>query len=94
MDRPDHARAFEDRFHALAVAVTDLLALEMDEVFLTLFHDADPHSPQRRTAEAANHIVVLCRRLGTALHRYERWEQLRREDEELREEEQQKNVLF
>jgi hypothetical protein len=85
----DHARAFEDRFHGLVAAVMDLLALEMDDTFLTLFHDAAPHSPQRRTAEAANRIVVLCRRLDTALHRYERWEQLRRQEEELQVEDPQ-----
>jgi hypothetical protein len=82
MQTIDHAQAFEDRFHHLVVAVADLLALEMDEIFLTLVHDAPPHGPQHRTAEAANRIVVLCRRLGEAIRRYEHWEILRRQEEE------------
>ena len=53
----NHAQAFDDRFHHLVVDAADLLALEMDDVFLTLLHDAPPDSPQQRTAEAAHRVV-------------------------------------
>jgi len=42
----------------------------------------EPHDPTHRTAEAANRIVVLCRRLAEEVRRYERCDQLRREAEE------------
>lgn len=82
MQTLDSTQAFEDRFHDLVRAVADLLAMEMDEIFLTLVHDAPPHGPQRRTAEAANRLVVLCRRLCAALRRYDYWEQQRRQEED------------
>ncbi len=90
----DHAQAFDHRFHHLVVAVADLLTLEMDDVFLTLLHDATLHSPQRRTAEAAHRIIVLCRRLVDEIRRYESWDQLRREEEEEQKEEVSEDVPF
>ncbi len=90
----DHAQAFDDRFHHLVVAVADLLVLEMDDVFLTLLHDAPPHSPQQRTAEVAHRIVVLCRRLVDEIRRYERWDRLRREEEEEQQEELHHDIPF
>jgi hypothetical protein len=76
--------SFEVEFNQVAIAVADMLARQMDDVFLGLVEGAgtEPHDPSHRTAEAANRIVVLCRRLTEEVRRYERCELLRREVEE------------
>ena len=76
--------SFEVEFNRVAIAVAEMLAREMDDVFLALVEGAgtEPHDPTHRTAEAANRIVVLCRRLAEEVRRYERCDQIRRETEE------------
>jgi hypothetical protein len=56
----------------------------MDDTFLWLIHQADTQrdGPQQHTAEVANRIVVLCRRLVEEIQCYERWDQLRQEQEQ------------
>jgi hypothetical protein len=80
----DRRMSFEVEFNQVAIAVADMLARQMDDVFLGLVEGAgtEPHDPSHRTAEAANRIVVLCRRLTEEVRRYERCELLRREVEE------------
>ena len=80
----DRRKSFEVEFNQVAIAVAEMLAREMDDVFLGLVEGAgtEPHDPTHRTAEAANRIVVLCRRLAEEVRRYERCDQLRREAEE------------
>jgi hypothetical protein len=80
----DRRISFEVEFNRVAIAVAEMLAREMDDVFLGLVEGAgtEPHDPTHRTAEAANRIVVLCRRLAEEVRRYERCDQLRREAEE------------
>jgi hypothetical protein len=76
--------SFEVEFNQVAIAVADMLARQMDDVFLGLVHDAgtDRHDPDQRTAEVANRIVVLCRRLAEEIRRYQCCEQVRREIDE------------
>jgi len=80
----DRRMSFEVEFNQVAIAVADMLARQMDDIFLGLVEGAgtEPHDPTHRTAEAANRIVVLCRRLVEEIQRYERWDQLRREQEQ------------
>jgi hypothetical protein len=80
----DRRMSFEVEFNRVAIAVAEMLTRQMDDVFLDLVRDAgtDPHDPSHRTAEAANRIVVLCRRLAGEIRRYEYCDQLRRETEE------------
>ena len=80
----DRRMSFEVEFNQVAIAVAEMLAREMDDVFLGLVEGTgtEPHDPTHRTAEAANRIVVLCRRLAEEVRRYERCDQLRREVEE------------
>ena len=80
----DQRLSFEVEFNRVAIAVAEMLARQMDDVFLGLVEGAgtEPHDPTHRTAEAANRIVVLCRRLAEEVRRYERCDQLRREVEE------------
>jgi len=79
----DRRMSFEVEFNRVAIAVAEMLTRQMDDVFLSLVRDggADPHDPSHRTAEAANRIVVLCRRLTGEIRRYERCDQIRREAE-------------
>ena len=80
----DRRMSFDGEFNRVAIAVADMLARQMDDVFLGLVQGAgtDRHDPTHRTAEAANRIVVLCRRLAEEIRRYQRCNQLRREIEE------------
>ena len=80
----DRRLSFEVEFNQVAIAVTDMLARQMDDVFLGLVEDAgtQPHDPTHRTAEAANRIVVLSRRLAGEIRRYQRYDQVRRETDQ------------
>jgi hypothetical protein len=77
----DRCMSFEVEFHRVAIAVAQMLAREMDDHFLWLLEQAnlDTDSPEHHTAEAANRVVVLCRRLVEEIQRYQRCEQIRRE---------------
>lgn len=68
----------------LAILTADLLAREMDDIFLDLIHTSgtDPHSPQYGMAKAANRIVVRCRRLVQDIRRYQRYNNLRKQLEQ------------
>ena len=79
----DRRVSFEVEFNRVAVAVADMLARQMDDTFLWLIHqdEIQRDGPQQRTAEVANRIVVLCRRLVEEIQRYESWDQLRREQQ-------------
>jgi hypothetical protein len=68
----------------LAIAVADLLAREMDEVFQDALHQAgtDTCSPHRRRASVANRVVVNCRVLVDDIRRYERLKAWEMEEEE------------
>jgi hypothetical protein len=80
----DRCMSFEIEFNRVAIAVTQMLAREMDDIFLGLIeqHETQREGPQHHTAEIANRIVVLCRRLVEEIQRYERWDQVRREQEQ------------
>ena len=80
----DRRMSIEVEFNQVAIAVARMLVRQMDDTFLWLLHQEDTHSdgPRQRTAEVANRIVVLCRRLVEEIERYERWDQIRREQEE------------
>ena len=80
----DRRMSFEVEFNQVAIAVADMLARQMDDVFLGLVEGAgtEPHDPSHRTAEAANRIVVLSRRLAGEIRRYQRCDQVRRETDE------------
>jgi hypothetical protein len=79
----DRRMSFEVEFNQVAIAVARMLVRQMDDVFLWLIHQDDTQrdGPQQRTAEVANRIVVLCRRLVEEIQRYERWDHIRREEE-------------
>ena len=76
----DRRMSFEVESNQVAIALADLLARQMDDVFLYLVEDAgtDPRDPIHRTAEAANRIVVLCRRLADEIRRYQHCDRVRR----------------
>jgi hypothetical protein len=80
----DRRMSFEVEFNQVAIAVARMLVRQMDDAFLWLLHhdDARHDGPRQRTAEIANRIVVLCRRLVEEIQRYERWDQVRREQEQ------------
>ena len=80
----DRRMSFEVEFNRVAIAVVQMLVRQMDDTFLWLVHqDETPgDGPQQRTAEVANRIVVLCRRLVEEIQRYERWDQIRREQDQ------------
>ena len=80
----DRRMSFEVEFNHVAIAVAEMLTRQMDDVFLDLVRNAetDSHDPSHRTAEAANRIVILCRRLTDEIRRYEHCDQIRREAEE------------
>ena len=84
MLRLDRRMSFEVEFNQVAIAVAQMLVRQMDDTFLWLIHQDDTQcdGPQQRTAEVANRIVVLCRRLVDEIQRYERWNQIRREQEQ------------
>lgn len=68
----------------ITIAVCDLLAREMDEIFQDALHEArtDRCSPHRRRASVANRVVVSCRRLVDEIRRYERLRAWEMEEEE------------
>jgi len=78
---PTHYRErepYEIEFGRVVSAVIEILERDMDEAFQDLVHRAGTHrfAPEHQAAQAANRIVVLCRRLGEALRRYQnhaRW---------------------
>ena len=80
----DRRMSFEVEFNRVAIAVVQMLVRQMDDTFLWLVHQdqAQRDGPQQRTAEVANRIVVLCRRLVEEIQRYERWDQIRREQDQ------------
>lgn len=80
----DRRMSFEIEFNRVAIAIVQMLVRQMDDTFLWLVHqDQTQHDgPQQRTAEVANRIVVLCRRLVEEIQRYERWDQIRREQDQ------------
>ena len=80
----DRRMSFEVEFHRVAIAVTNMLARQMDDRSIELARDAgtDLYHPSQRTAQTASRIVVLCRRLTDEVHRYQHCEQLRREEKE------------
>ena len=80
----DRRMSFSVEFNRVAVSVAEMLARQMDDVFLGLVQDTetDRLDPIYKTAKAANRIVVLCRRLADEIKRYEHCDQLRREVEE------------
>ncbi len=80
----DRRISFEIEFNQVAIAVAQMLVRQMDDVFLWLIHQDDTlrDGPRQRTAEVANRIVVLCRTLVEEIQRYERWDQVRREQEQ------------
>ena len=78
----DRRMSFEVEFNRVAIAVAQMLTRQMDDTFLWLIHQDQTQrdGTRQRTAEVANRIVVLCRRLVEEIQRYERWDQLRREN--------------
>ena len=80
----DRRMSFEVEFNQVVIAVADMLARQMDDIFLGLVESAgtEPHDPTYRTAEAANRIVVLSRRLAGEIRRYQRCDLVRRETDE------------
>ena len=80
----DRRMSLEVEFNRVAIAVAQMLMRQMDDAFLWLIHQDETQRdvPQQRTAEVANRIVVLCRRLVDEIQRYQRWDQLRREQEQ------------
>ena len=80
----DRRMSFEVDFNRVAIAVAEMLTRQMDDTFIWLVQsDETPgEGPQQRTAEVANRIVILCRRLIDEIRLYERWDQLRREHEQ------------
>ena len=79
----DRRISFETEFHQVAISVAQMLAREMDDSFVWLLQDRDDtRGPAHRAAEAANRIVVLCRRLVDEIRHYENWDRCRREEEQ------------
>ena len=77
----DRRISFELEFNRVAIAVAELLVRQMDDAFLWLIHQDETRrdGPHQRTAEVANRIVVLCRRLVEEIQCYQRCDQMRRE---------------
>jgi hypothetical protein len=67
-----HREPYEIEFARVVTAVTEILERDMDEAFQDLVHRAgtDRFAPEHQAAQAANRIVLLCRRLGRELRRY------------------------
>jgi len=81
-----HREPYEIEFGRVVTAVTEILERDMDEAFQDLVHRAgtDRFAPEHRAAQAANRIVVLCRRLRAELRRYRkhaRWCEEREDDD-------------
>ncbi len=79
MDEPH-----EILFGHVEIAVANIVARDFDEIFLErMDHAASDHCcPYQRSAEVANRIFVLCRRLTEEICRYERYDKLCRQAEE------------
>jgi hypothetical protein len=62
----------------LGIAVAGILGCTFDEILLDrMDHAASDHCcPYQRTIEAANRIVLLCRRLTEEIQRYERYDRM------------------
>ena len=82
--RPHDQDPFELRFNRVAIAVVEMLDREMTEAFLSLIEPGgrEPSRLTQHSAETANRIIVLCRRLVEEIHRFERCDHARREEEE------------
>lgn len=82
---------YEIEFGRVVTAVTEILERDMDEAFQDLVHRAGTNrfAPEHKAAQAANRIVVLCRRLAEELRRYQnhaRWCEECEEDDRAEEE--------
>jgi hypothetical protein len=75
--------AREIAFGRLIIAAVELLTQQMDEVVVERSLEAETHrtTPAQRTAETANCIGVLSRRLIREIQQYERYDAMRRERE-------------
>ncbi len=80
----DRRMSFDVEFNQVAIAVAHMLVRRMDDTFLWLIHQDETQrdGPQQRTAEVANRIVVLGRRLVEEIQCYEWWDQVRREQDQ------------
>jgi len=80
----------------LGIAVANILERSFDEILLDrMDHAASDHCcPYQRTAEAANRIVLLCRRLTEEIQRYECYDKMCREAEEDQEAQQGDTLPF
>jgi hypothetical protein len=67
-----HREPYEIEFGRVVTAVTEILERDMDEAFQDLLHRAgtDRFAPEHKAAQAANRIVLLCRRLAREMRRY------------------------
>lgn len=83
MLRLDRRMSFEFDFNQVALAVAKMLRSQMDDNFLWLVQQEETpgDGPHQRTAEVANRIVILCRRLVVEIQLYEHCDQVRREHE-------------
>ena len=76
---------YDSEIGPLCLVTLDLLAREMDDIFQDLVHAAPgglPLSPRFDMAEAANSIVLRCRHLVEDIRRYERFNLVRKRQEE------------
>ena len=82
MDSAIQLDPFQDQLNCVMLAVADLMARAMDQEFQYLVHQVGTDRLSvKNAAEAANRIVVLCRRLVDDVRRYERYERWRREED-------------
>jgi hypothetical protein len=82
MHGPIEIDPFQDQLNHVTVAVADLMARSMDREFQYLVHQVGTERfSVKNAAEAANRIVVLCRRLVDDIRRYERYDRWRREED-------------
>jgi len=86
--QPHDHDSFELRFNRVAIAVVEMLDREMTEAFLSLIEPGgrEPSRLTQRSAETANRIIVLCRRLVEEIRHFEHCDQARREEETEKEE--------
>ena len=77
----DRRISFDVEFNRVVIAVAELLVRHMDDTFLWLIHQPESRhdGPHQRTAELANRIAVLGRRLVDEIQSYQRCDQIRRE---------------
>lgn len=75
--------AREVAFGRVVISALELLVQEMDEVLVECSLEAETHrtAPAQRTAETANCIGVLGRRLIREIQHYERYDAMRRQRE-------------